>query len=119
MSQGDSEFAGRVALVTGGLGVIGSAIVAALRERGARVVCADAGAQLAWASADAQDLASQPVQLDGDEFGLATRLECRVVAGGLIALFLRILYNMKLYFIHVTRLRADGTGRVPRMPAER
>ncbi|KAA9108117.1 diacylglycerol/lipid kinase family protein [Microbacterium rhizomatis] len=29
---------------------------------------------------------AQPVQLDGDEFGLATRLECRVVPGGLITM---------------------------------
>ncbi|WP_375385184.1 diacylglycerol/lipid kinase family protein [uncultured Microbacterium sp.] len=28
----------------------------------------------------------QPVQLDGDEFGVASRLECRVVAGGLITM---------------------------------
>lgn len=28
----------------------------------------------------------QPVQLDGDEFGVAKRLECRVVPGGLIAM---------------------------------
>jgi 3-oxoacyl-[acyl-carrier protein] reductase len=62
MSAG--EFAGRVALVTGGLGVIGSAVVAALRERGATVVCADGAAPADAASADARQLASGAVPLD-------------------------------------------------------
>jgi NAD(P)-dependent dehydrogenase (short-subunit alcohol dehydrogenase family) len=35
-------FSGRIALVTGGTGSIGSAVVAALRAQGATVVCADA-----------------------------------------------------------------------------
>jgi NAD(P)-dependent dehydrogenase (short-subunit alcohol dehydrogenase family) len=38
---GGEVFAGRVALVTGGAGGIGSAVVNALREQGARVVAAD------------------------------------------------------------------------------
>jgi diacylglycerol kinase family enzyme len=39
------------------------------------------GAGIEVAAAEAQ-----PVQLDGDEFGVATRLECRIVPGGLIAM---------------------------------
>lgn len=35
------DFAGRVALITGGAGAIGQAVAAALRERGAQVVAAD------------------------------------------------------------------------------
>lgn len=41
MQGGDGEFAGRVALVTGAGGGIGAAVVAALAERGARVVGTD------------------------------------------------------------------------------
>lgn len=82
MIQQASEFAGRVALVTGGRGVIGSAIVAALREHGATAVCADAGATTRWASASAQDLASQPVKLDvtdcGAIAGLVQRIESQL-----------------------------------------
>ena len=37
-----ASFAGRIALVTGGRGAIGSAVVSALRAQGARVICADA-----------------------------------------------------------------------------
>jgi 3-oxoacyl-[acyl-carrier protein] reductase len=50
----DESFAGRVALVTGGAGGIGSAVVAALRHRGARVIAADyRGARRATESLDA------------------------------------------------------------------
>lgn len=41
MQDVDGEFAGRLALVTGAAGGIGEAVVAALVERGARVVAAD------------------------------------------------------------------------------
>ncbi len=58
------EYAGRVALVTGGQGVIGSAVVAALRERGATAVAADGLAERPWAAASAQELTSVPVRLD-------------------------------------------------------
>lgn len=46
------DFAGRLALVTGGLGAIGAATCAALRARGARVVAADAHAPVAGAGVD-------------------------------------------------------------------
>jgi 3-oxoacyl-[acyl-carrier protein] reductase len=57
-------FAGRVALVTGGNGVIGSAVADALRARGAAVVCADGAVTGDWRAADAQALTSAPVHLD-------------------------------------------------------
>jgi len=41
MNDVRESFAGRVALVTGSQGAIGSAIVRLLAEAGARVVCAD------------------------------------------------------------------------------
>jgi NAD(P)-dependent dehydrogenase (short-subunit alcohol dehydrogenase family) len=46
------DFAGRLALVTGGLGAIGAATCAALRARGARVVAADAHAPVAGPGVD-------------------------------------------------------------------
>jgi len=64
MSQTASSFAGRVALVTGGRGVIGGALVAALRERGAVAVCADGAAEAGWENADAQALAGGAIRLD-------------------------------------------------------
>ena len=73
------DFAGRLALITGGQGVIGSALVAALRERGARVVSADGAADTAWEAASAQDLAGRPVRLDVTDpaaiAGLVQRIE--------------------------------------------
>ncbi len=79
MSAAAESFAGRVALVTGGQGTIGTAVAAALRERGATVVCADASALLDPATADAAALASQPVRLDVTDraaaFALADRIE--------------------------------------------
>ncbi|MBI4191012.1 MAG: SDR family oxidoreductase [Betaproteobacteria bacterium] len=65
MSESSSSaFAGRVALVTGGSGVIGSAVADVLRERGASVVCADRAATGDWRGADAPALATAPVRLD-------------------------------------------------------
>jgi len=57
-------FGGRVALVTGGSGVIGSAVVDALRARGAAVIAADGAAALDALAADAGMLTSRPVRLD-------------------------------------------------------
>ena len=57
-------FAGRGALVTGGKGVIGSAVIAALREQGATAVCADAGGEVDGASASREQLASGTIRLD-------------------------------------------------------
>jgi NAD(P)-dependent dehydrogenase (short-subunit alcohol dehydrogenase family) len=60
----DNSFAGRVALVTGGKGVIGSAVIAMLRERGAVAVCADASGEVDAANADANALRDGVVKLD-------------------------------------------------------
>lgn len=60
----DCSFSGRRALVTGGRGVIGSAVIAALRARGAMAVCADAGGELDPAAADASALARETLRLD-------------------------------------------------------
>ncbi|MBO9652227.1 MAG: SDR family oxidoreductase [Variovorax sp.] len=76
------DFADRVALVTGGQGVIGSALVAALRERGATVVSADGAAEQAWADAGAAELASATLRLDVTDpaaiAGLIQRIEAEV-----------------------------------------
>lgn len=64
MSDTSGAFSGRIALVTGGQGVIGSALIAALRERGATAVCADGSAGIEWESANAQELATAAVRLD-------------------------------------------------------
>ncbi len=70
------DFAGRVALVTGGQGVIGSALVAALRERGAVVVSTDGAAGKPWPEANAAELASVPLRLDvTDPGGIAALME--------------------------------------------
>lgn len=58
------DFAGRVALVTGGQGVIGAAVVAALRSQGATVVSADGAAEADWAGIDAAELARANVRVD-------------------------------------------------------
>jgi len=60
----ERTFAGRIALVTGGKGVIGSAIVAALRERGGIAVCADAAGDVDPAAAGKDALSSGVVSLD-------------------------------------------------------
>jgi NAD(P)-dependent dehydrogenase (short-subunit alcohol dehydrogenase family) len=58
------SFSDRIALVTGGRGVIGSALLASLRERGAIAVCADAGGEVDAAKATRSDLASAAIRLD-------------------------------------------------------
>ncbi|VTU46449.1 3-oxoacyl-[acyl-carrier-protein] reductase FabG (plasmid) [Variovorax sp. SRS16] len=62
--SGAQDFVGRVALITGGNGVIGSAVAAALRAEGATVVTADGAAAGSWQEADAASLAVQAVRLD-------------------------------------------------------
>ncbi len=58
------DFKGRIALVTGGCGAIGSAVVAALRERGAKVIAADmSGEALPQQCSFSQDT-SRTVRLD-------------------------------------------------------
>jgi NAD(P)-dependent dehydrogenase (short-subunit alcohol dehydrogenase family) len=64
MNQGADSFAGRVALVTGGRGVIGSAVIQALRARGASAVCADSGGDAVAASADRHALLNGTLRLD-------------------------------------------------------
>ncbi|RYY71775.1 MAG: SDR family oxidoreductase, partial [Comamonadaceae bacterium] len=53
-----------MALVTGGRGTIGAAVAAALRERGARVVCADAAGALDPVDANGEALTRDAVRLD-------------------------------------------------------
>jgi NAD(P)-dependent dehydrogenase (short-subunit alcohol dehydrogenase family) len=73
------DFADRTALVTGGAGVIGSALVATLRERGAFVVAADGSAGQAWSEASDAALFSDRVRVDVRDRqslgGLADRIE--------------------------------------------
>ncbi|MBG9386424.1 SDR family oxidoreductase [Caenimonas aquaedulcis] len=64
MSAGANDWAGRIALVTGGRGVIGSAIIEALRARGAIAVCADAGGELDAGGADKSALSTGTLRLD-------------------------------------------------------
>jgi NAD(P)-dependent dehydrogenase (short-subunit alcohol dehydrogenase family) len=77
-------FAGRIALVTGGKGVIGSAIIAALRERGATAVCADAGGEVDARRATKAELAGATIALDVTDrasiAALVTRTEEQVGA---------------------------------------
>lgn len=80
MSVSTQNFAGCVALVTGGRGMIGSALVAALRERGATVVSADGSADLPWASACGSDLARWPLRLDVTDPAAVTGLVQRIGA---------------------------------------
>ena len=54
------DFEGRVALVTGGLGAIGSAVVEALRARGARVIATDGSACCEIGDVSDADLCGQP-----------------------------------------------------------
>ena len=79
MTVAMQDFAGRVALVTGGQGVIGSALATALRERGAAVVSADGIAEKPWETASALELARLPVRLDVTDpaaiAGLVERIE--------------------------------------------
>lgn len=59
-----TDFAGRIALVTGGQGVIGNAVVAALRTRGATAVCADRGGDVETREADRAALSAAVIRLD-------------------------------------------------------
>lgn len=58
------SFAGRIALVTGGCGVIGSTLIQALRDRGAVAVCADKNGAVAACDANKQALLSATLTLD-------------------------------------------------------
>lgn len=82
MSAAGGSFAGRLALVTGGNGVIGGAVAAALRARGARVVCADGNASASWQTADAAALARDTLRLDVTQreaiFGLVQRVQAQI-----------------------------------------
>lgn len=60
----NGSFAGRIALVTGGLGVLGGAIVQALREEGSVAVCADRAGTVSARDADRQILDSGTLRLD-------------------------------------------------------
>ncbi|MBU1361379.1 MAG: SDR family oxidoreductase [Gammaproteobacteria bacterium] len=71
-------FAGRIALVTGGSGVIGSAVIDALRARGATAVCADSGGAATASEADAPSLASATMKLDVTDRGSIASLVSRI-----------------------------------------
>ncbi|VTU27553.1 3-oxoacyl-[acyl-carrier-protein] reductase FabG [Variovorax sp. PBS-H4] len=71
-------YAGRIALVTGGRGVIGSAVTGALRARGAAVVCADSEGTLDGAHADAQALAATTLRLDVTDRAAIAALVARI-----------------------------------------
>lgn len=58
------SFEGRIALVTGGKGVIGSAVIGMLRARGATAVCADAAGEVDASEATPADLARAAIRLD-------------------------------------------------------
>jgi NAD(P)-dependent dehydrogenase (short-subunit alcohol dehydrogenase family) len=75
-----SSFAQRVALVTGGLGVIGGALVAALRERGATVICADGAGDADWRAAGAKALATEAIRLDVTDRSAIAGLVERIAA---------------------------------------
>ena len=72
-------FAGRVALITGGLGTIGTAVAASLRERGASVITADGASRESWQAVAASALTTRCVHLDvtdrNDIVGLVRRVE--------------------------------------------
>jgi NAD(P)-dependent dehydrogenase (short-subunit alcohol dehydrogenase family) len=78
------SFEGRIALVTGGCGVIGSALIAALRERGAVAVCADASGQTAAADAGSEQFQRDAIRLDVTDraaiHALVQRVEERIGA---------------------------------------
>ncbi|HYF16590.1 MAG TPA: SDR family NAD(P)-dependent oxidoreductase [Ramlibacter sp.] len=76
--RGHDDFSARIALVTGGRGVIGAAVLASLRERGATAVCADAGGDVDGSTADAQQLASGTVRLDVRDKAATTALADRI-----------------------------------------
>jgi NAD(P)-dependent dehydrogenase (short-subunit alcohol dehydrogenase family) len=64
MTATGNEWAGRIALVTGGRGVIGSAIIEALRAKGAIAVSADAGGDIDVPGADKHALSTATLRLD-------------------------------------------------------
>lgn len=77
MTDTSLSFARRVALVTGGKGVIGSALITALRERGATAICTDVAGEADWQAADARELASHALRLDvTDRAAVAGLVKC-------------------------------------------
>jgi NAD(P)-dependent dehydrogenase (short-subunit alcohol dehydrogenase family) len=64
MTATGNEWAGRIALVTGGRGVIGSAVIDALRAQGAIAVSADAGGDIDAPGADKHALSTATLRLD-------------------------------------------------------
>ncbi|MES2999248.1 MAG: SDR family oxidoreductase [Pseudomonadota bacterium] len=78
MTVAGSEWAGRVALVTGGRGVIGGALIEALRTRGAIAVSADAGGDIDAAGADKEALTTGTLRLDVTKRDAIVSLVARV-----------------------------------------
>lgn len=78
--SGAMDYRGRVALVTGAAGAIGSALVSELRRRGCAVVAADGGAGTPWCDADLRTAAL--VRLDVTDRssvrGLVARTEAQL-----------------------------------------
>lgn len=76
----DTGFAGRVALVTGGIGGIGRAVADALVARGARVVAADIGVPAGKTADPFPDSGCTDVHLDVTSKTEVTALVARIVA---------------------------------------
>lgn len=74
------SFAGRIALVTGGEGVIGRAVASAVRERGGIAVCADAGGEADPSSTDAAGLRARTLRLDVRERAAINALVARIAS---------------------------------------
>lgn len=76
------DFEGRVALVTGGLGAIGSAVVEALRARGARVIAVDGSASADPDDVSDADLRGQPpaLRLDVTQAGDLRAVVARIAS---------------------------------------
>lgn len=84
--SGAMDYRGRVALVTGAAGAIGSALVVELRRRGATVVAADGAAGKPWTEADlrTEGLVRLNVTDRGSVQGLVSRTEAQLGAVDLL-----------------------------------
>jgi NAD(P)-dependent dehydrogenase (short-subunit alcohol dehydrogenase family) len=74
----DTSYSGRIALVTGGMGVIGAAIVGAIRERGGAAVCADSEGEVDIAGANKETLGTKSVRLDVTDRAAIAALVARI-----------------------------------------
>lgn len=74
------SFDRRIALVTGGKGVIGSAVIEQVHERGGIAVLADAGGQIDIRSASPDDLRTQAIRADVTDRNCLHALVSRIEA---------------------------------------